>query len=113
MFQLNTQATFFMKIDVTNDYMAMLFFCALLQGEGVAYRGRLLVELESKLGEEIGKELEVMKPPEVIHVQVITIMMGRNTDFIKTILMSTIFLLSRYRVINLPFAAKLSLIYFS
>ena len=43
----------------------------LLQGEGVAYRGRLLVELESKLGEEIEKELEVMKGPELIRVQVI------------------------------------------
>ena len=52
------------------------------------------MELESKLGEEIDKELEVMKPPEVIHVQVITLIMDRNSDFIKTILMSTIFLLS-------------------
>ncbi|XP_022792965.1 dysferlin-like [Stylophora pistillata] len=39
------------------------------KGEGVAYRGRLLVELESKLGEEIDKELEVMKGPELIRVQ--------------------------------------------
>lgn len=36
----------------------------------MAYRGRLLVELESKLGEEIEKELEVMKPAELIRVQV-------------------------------------------
>ena len=36
----------------------------------MAYRGRLLVELESRLGEEIDKELEVMKPPELIRVQV-------------------------------------------
>ena len=36
----------------------------------MAYRGRLLVELESKLGEEIDKELEVMKGPELIRVQV-------------------------------------------
>ena len=42
-----------------------------LQGEGVAYRGRLLVELETKLGEEIDKELEVMKGPELIRVQVV------------------------------------------
>ena len=40
------------------------------QGEGVAYRGRLLVELESKLGEEIDKELEVMSSSELIRVQV-------------------------------------------
>ena len=40
-------------------------------GEGVAYRGRLLVELETKLGEEIDKELEVMKGPELIRVQVV------------------------------------------
>lgn len=39
------------------------------KGEGVAYRGRLLVQLESKLGEEIEKELEVMKPDELIRVQ--------------------------------------------
>nr|XP_058962380.1 myoferlin-like [Pocillopora verrucosa] len=39
------------------------------KGEGVAYRGRLLVELETKLGEEIDKELEVMKGPELIRVQ--------------------------------------------
>lgn len=42
-----------------------------LQGEGVAYRGRLLVELETKLGEEIDKELEVMKGPELIRIQVV------------------------------------------
>lgn len=36
----------------------------------MAYRGRLLVELESKVGEEIEKELEVMKPAELIRVQV-------------------------------------------
>ena len=36
----------------------------------MAYRGRLLVQLESKLGEEIEKELEVMKPDELIRVQV-------------------------------------------
>lgn len=48
-----------------------IFSHILLQGEGVAYRGRLLVELESKLGEEIDKELEVMKGPELIRVQVI------------------------------------------
>ena len=36
----------------------------------MAYRGRLLVLLESKLGEEIEKELEVMKPDELIRVQV-------------------------------------------
>lgn len=36
----------------------------------MAYRGRLLVELESKLGEEIDKELEVMKGPQLIRVQV-------------------------------------------
>lgn len=41
-----------------------------LQGEGVAYRGRLLVELECKLGEEIEKEVEVMNPSELIRVQV-------------------------------------------
>ena len=37
----------------------------------MAYRGRLLVELETKLGEEIDKELEVMKGPELIRVQVV------------------------------------------
>ena len=42
-----------------------------LQAEGVAYRGRLLVELETKLGEEIDKELEVMKGPELIRIQVV------------------------------------------
>lgn len=36
----------------------------------MAYRGRLLVELESKLGEEIDKALEKMKGPELIRVQV-------------------------------------------
>lgn len=36
----------------------------------MAYRGRLLVELESKLGEEIDKELEVMSPADLIRVQV-------------------------------------------
>lgn len=36
----------------------------------MAYRGRLLVQLESKLGAEIEKELEVMKPDELIRVQV-------------------------------------------
>lgn len=40
------------------------------QGEGVAYRGRLLVELQSKLGEEIDKEVEQMRPDEIIRVQV-------------------------------------------
>ena len=40
------------------------------QGEGVAYRGRLLVELQSKLGEEIDKELEEIRPDELIRVQV-------------------------------------------
>lgn len=39
------------------------------KGEGVAYRGRLLLELESKLGEEIDKELEAMRPAELIRVQ--------------------------------------------
>lgn len=37
----------------------------------MAYRGRLLVELESKLGEEIDKPLEKMKGPELVRVQVI------------------------------------------
>lgn len=36
----------------------------------MAYRGRLLVELESKLGEEIDKPLEKMKGPELVRVQV-------------------------------------------
>ena len=36
----------------------------------MAYRGRLLVELDSKLGEEIDKPLEKMKGPELIRVQV-------------------------------------------
>lgn len=36
----------------------------------MAYRGRLLVELECKLGEEIEKEVEVMNPSELIRVQV-------------------------------------------
>lgn len=36
----------------------------------MAYRGRLLVELESKLGEEIDKELEAMAPAELVRVQV-------------------------------------------
>ncbi|XP_067038375.1 myoferlin-like isoform X1 [Acropora muricata] len=39
------------------------------KGEGVAYRGRLLVELQSKLGEEIDKELEEIRPDELIRVQ--------------------------------------------
>lgn len=46
------------------------FLYVVSQGEGVAYRGRLLVQLESKLGAEIEKELEVMKPDELIRVQV-------------------------------------------
>ncbi len=50
-----------------------------LQGEGVAYRGRLLVELESKLGEEIDKELEVMKGPELIRVQVVQTICSMQT----------------------------------
>lgn len=36
----------------------------------MAYRGRLLVELQSKLGEEIDKELEEIRPDELIRVQV-------------------------------------------
>lgn len=36
----------------------------------MAYRGRLLVELECKLEEEIEKEVEVMNPSELIRVQV-------------------------------------------
>lgn len=36
----------------------------------MAYRGRLLMELESKLGEEIDKPLEKMKGPELVRVQV-------------------------------------------
>ena len=52
-------------------FLDYLFSHIILQGEGVAYRGRLLVELESKLGEEIDKELEVMKGPELIRVQVV------------------------------------------
>ncbi|XP_015759469.1 PREDICTED: dysferlin-like [Acropora digitifera] len=39
------------------------------KGEGVAYRGRLLVELQSKLGEEIDKELDEIRPDELIRVQ--------------------------------------------
>lgn len=49
------------------NHFPRIFF---LQGEGVAYRGRLLVELESKLGEEIDKPLEKMKGPDLIRVQV-------------------------------------------
>ena len=37
----------------------------------MAYRGRLLVELKSNLGEEIDKELEIMKGPELVRVQVV------------------------------------------
>lgn len=36
----------------------------------MAYRGRLLVKLDSKLGEEIDKPLEKMKGPELIRIQV-------------------------------------------
>ena len=55
----------------------------------MAYRGRLLVQLESKLGEEIEKELEVMKPDELIRVQVEKISLfqtaERNCTFFKYI----------------------------
>ena len=36
----------------------------------MAYRGRLLVKLDTKLGEEIDKPLEKMKGPELIRVKV-------------------------------------------
>ena len=48
----------------------VILLSLLFKGEGVAYRGRLLVELESKLGEEIDKELETMAPAELVRVQV-------------------------------------------
>ena len=48
----------------------------------MAYRGRLLVELETKLGEEIDKELEVMKGPELIRVQVV--LNGKDSTENKT-----------------------------
>ena len=48
----------------------LVSFLCYSQGEGVAYRGRLLVELQSKLGEEIDKELEEIRPDELIRVQV-------------------------------------------
>ena len=51
-------------------YKVVSYLCVLSKGEGVAYRGRLLVELESKLGEEIDKELETMAPAELVRVQV-------------------------------------------
>ena len=42
----------------------------IFQGEGVAYRGRLLVELNTVLGEEIEKEVVKMKESDLIKVQV-------------------------------------------
>ena len=60
-----------MQAKAISDNCRRLINIFTLQGEGVAYRGRLLVELETKLGEEIDKELEVMKGPELIRVQVV------------------------------------------
>ena len=42
----------------------------LSQGEGVAYRGRLLVELNTELTEEVGNPMEDMKAGEAIKIQV-------------------------------------------
>lgn len=44
-----------------------------LQGEGVAYRGRVLVELDTALGsDEIDNEVSTIENEDVIRVQVIT-----------------------------------------
>ena len=41
-----------------------------IQGEGVAYRGRALVELETKMDVEMTKSAEDLQSDEIIRVQV-------------------------------------------
>jgi len=41
-----------------------------LKGEGVAYRGRLMVEIETIPGEEIKKEIDSLSPQDVVRAQV-------------------------------------------
>ena len=51
--------------------MFVFFFIILFQGEGVAYRGRVLVELETKLGPSSKEVAEDLQSHEIIRVQVL------------------------------------------
>lgn len=42
-----------------------------LQGEGVAYRGRILVELSTKLEGKAGKEVDSIHSDDILVVQVL------------------------------------------
>ena len=50
---------------------SFFFFIILFQGEGVAYRGRVLVELETKLGPSSKEVAEDLQSHEIIRVQVL------------------------------------------
>ena len=49
----------------------LVFFIILFQDEGVAYRGRVLVELETKLGPSSKEVAEDLQSHEIIRVQVL------------------------------------------
>ena len=51
--------------------MFVFFIIILFQGEGVAYRGRVLVELETKLGPSSKEVAEDLQSHEIIRVQVL------------------------------------------
>ena len=50
--------------------MTSLALCLLIQGEGVAYRGRALVELSTTLGELPDTLIEDIDHKDVLRVQV-------------------------------------------
>ena len=48
-----------------------------LQGEGVAYRGRVLIELETKMDTQPTKLVEDVLSDDIVRVQVCRIPVGR------------------------------------
>lgn len=70
------------------------FFIILFQGEGVAYRGRVLVELETKLGPSSKEVAEDLQSHEIIRVQVLQkLNLWRSNfpflyDFLQSVLMT-------------------------
>lgn len=55
-----------------NVYMRFLHFDA-LQGEGVAYRGRVLVELSTQLDGKVDKNVDDISSDDILVAQVYTV----------------------------------------
>ena len=62
-------------------FTCSFFFIILFQGEGVAYRGRVLVELETKLGPSSKEVAEDLQSHEIIRVQVLQILNLWRSNF--------------------------------